>query len=83
MGNERNLRMRKRARGALSPDIDPYSRETKEISIDKPIRMSRYLRYHNCLMLKIMGCQPLHPKISVILDLGEHVDVDDYPEKAG
>ena len=83
LGNERNLRMRKRARGALSPDIDPYSRETKEISIDKPIRMSRYLRYDNCQILKIMGCQPLHPKISVILDLGEHVDVDDYPEKAG
>ena len=37
--------MRKRARGALSPDIDPYSRETKETSIDKPIRMSRYLRW--------------------------------------
>ena len=36
--------MRKRARGALSPDIEPYSRETKETSIDKPIRMSRYLR---------------------------------------
>ena len=83
MGNERNLRMRKRARGALSPDIDPYSRETKEISIDKPIRMSRYLRYDNCLILKIMVSQPLHPKISVILDLSEHIDVDDYPEKAG
>ena len=44
-GNQRYLRMRKRARGALSPDIDPYSRETKETSIDKPIRMSRYLRW--------------------------------------
>ena len=43
-GNHRYLRMRKRARGALSPDIEPYSRETKETSIDKPIRMSRYLR---------------------------------------
>ena len=38
-----NLRIKKRASGAFSPDIDPYSRETKETSIDKPIRMSRYL----------------------------------------
>ena len=45
LGKQRYLRMRKRARGALSPDIDPYSRETRETSIDKPIRMSRYLRW--------------------------------------
>ena len=25
----------------------------------------------------------MHPKISIILDLGEHVDVDNDPEKAG
>ena len=78
--------MRKRARGALSPDIDPYSRETKETSIDKPIRMSRYLRWKMKSDQRGWSkryLQPLHPQISIILDLAEHVDVDNDPQEAG
>ena len=45
--SQKNLRIKKRASGAFSPDIDPYSRETKETSIDKPIRMSRYLEWES------------------------------------
>ena len=37
------LRMRKRTRGARSPDIDPYSSETKETNRERPRRMLRYL----------------------------------------
>ena len=84
--SQENLRIKKRASGAFSPDIDPYSRETKETSIDKPIRMSRYLErksespYYKQKLQNFS--KPLHPKIAVIFDLSEHVDVDDDPEEA-
>ena len=37
------LRTRKRTRGARSPDIDPYSRETRETNRERPRRMFKYL----------------------------------------
>ena len=37
------LRIRKRTRGARSPDIDPYSKETRETKRERPRRMLRYL----------------------------------------
>ena len=37
------LRTRKRTRGARSPDIDPYSRETRETNRERPRRMLKYL----------------------------------------
>ena len=36
-------RIRKRTRGARSPDIDPYSKETRETKRERPRRMLRYL----------------------------------------
>ena len=37
------LRMRKRARGALSPDMEPYSRLTRDTRRHRPNIMSMYL----------------------------------------
>ena len=37
------LRMRKRARGGLSPVIEPYSRDTSDVRRHRPSRMSMYL----------------------------------------
>ena len=39
-----NLSMRKSARGPRSPDIDPYSKETRETSKERPMQMSMYLK---------------------------------------
>ena len=36
--------MRKSARGPRSPDIDPYSKETRETSKERPMQMSMYLK---------------------------------------
>ena len=35
--------MKKRTRGPRSPDIEPYSRETRETRRERPKRIFRYL----------------------------------------
>ena len=47
------LRIRKRTRGARSPDIDPYSKETRETRRERPRRMLRYLEDKGELWHKI------------------------------
>ena len=53
------LRMRKRARGGLSPVMEPYSRNTREVSRQRPSRMSMYLG-RKMVIFKVWFLKGLH-----------------------